>query len=323
MSASALRPRSIIIRVQFKPRIAACSVFALACSAVLAATLEVQPAPQPCNSAPPLQSEIPGAAAGRIPASQVAIGSRNIAFAWLGSPTDRYDHDALGSTVHAGSLHALLRQANGALVPVSVQVPASRVIEDRVPRLADLDGDGLDEIVVVESDLRLGSSIVVYGVQAGAAAGPAPALVERARSPYLGTSHRWLNPVGVADFDGDGHPDIVAVTTPHIGGVLTLYRYRPPSLEPVAKMPGFANHRFGRREQQLSAIVTMPGKRPTVIVPAMDVRTLHALRIVDGEWREVASPTALPKRAQRMNALSSGACVLMTDGLTTQVTLHD
>ena len=294
----------------------------LACSSALAATLEVQSTPQQCNSAPPLQSEIPGAAAGRIPDSQVAIGSRNIAFAWLGSPTDRYDHDALGSAVHAGSLHALVRQGNGALVLVSVQVPPSRVIEDRVPRLADLDGDGLDEIVVVESDLRLGSSIVVYGVRAGTPAGP-PALSERARSPYLGASHRWLNPVGVADFDGDGHADIVAVTTPHVGGVLTLYRYRPPSLEPVARMTGFANHRFGRREQQLSAIVTLPGKRPTVIVPAMDVRTLHALQIADGEWREVASPTALPKRVQRMNALSSGACVLMTDGLTTQVTLHD
>ena len=309
--------------MQFKPRITSCSVLLLlACSTALAATLEVQSAPQQCNSAPPLQSEIPGEAAGRIPASQVAIGSRNIAFAWLGSPTDRYDHDALGSALHAGSLHALVRQANGALVLVSVQVPTSRVIEDRIPRLADLDGDGLDEIVVVESDLRLGSSIVVYGVQAGTQSQPA-ALVERARSPYLGASHRWLNPVGVADFDGDGHADIVAVTTPHVGGVLTLYRYRPPSLEPVATMAGFANHRFGRREQQLSAIVTMPGKRPTVIVPAMDVRTLHALQIVDGEWREVASPIALPKRAQRMNALSSGVCVLMTDGLTTQVTLHD
>jgi hypothetical protein len=294
----------------------------LACSTAFAATLEVLSAPQECNSAPPLQSEIPGEAAGRIPDSQVAIGSRNIAYAWLGSLTDRYDHAALGSALHAGSLHALVRQANGALVLVSVQVPASRVIEDRVPRLADLDGDGLDEIVVVESDLQLGSSIVVYGVQAGTPAGP-PALAERARSAYLGASHRWLNPVGVADFDGDGHADIVAVTTPHVDGVLTLYRYRPPALEPIAKLPGFANHRFGRRDQQLSAIVTMPGKRPTVIVPAMDVRTLHALQIVNGEWREVASPSALPKRAQRMNALPSGACVLMTDGLTTQVTLHD
>jgi len=311
------------MRSRIRIRVILCCIFpVLGCCGALAAGLEVESAREQCSAAAPLQSEIPGEAAGRIPHSQVAIGSRNIAFAWLGSPTDRYDHDALGSAVHAGSLHALVRQASGALVLASAQVPASRVVEDRVPRLADLDGDGLDEIVVVESDLRLGASLVVYGVQAGTPSQP-PALVERARSPYLGTAHRWLNPVGVADFDGDGHADIAAVTTPHLGGVLTLYRYRPPSLEPAAQIPGFANHRFGRWEQQLSAVVTMPGKRPAVIVPAMDVRTLHALRIVDGEWREAASPVALPKRAQRMNALPSGACVLMTDGLTTRVTLHE
>jgi hypothetical protein len=306
-----------------KTRFVLCSILSmLVCSSTAAANLKVQSAGQPCSAAAPLQSGIPGAAAGRIPGSQVAIGSGNIAWAWLGSPTERYDHDALGSVVHAGSLHALIRQASGELVPVSVQVPPSRVIEDRAPRLADLDGDGLDEIIVVESDLQLGSSIVVYGVQAGTAGRP-PALVERARSPYLGTSHRWLNPVGVADFNGNGHLDIAAVTTPHLDGVLTLYSYRPPSLEPVAMMSGLSNHRIGTTEQQLSAIVHGPGKRTTVIIPARGLRTMHAVRMVDGKWRDVSSSVDLPKRALRITPLSSGACVLMANGLTAQLTLHE
>ncbi|PMR68583.1 hypothetical protein CR158_22340 [Halomonas heilongjiangensis] len=36
--------------------------------------------------------------------------------------------------------------------------------------------------------------------------------------------NRWLNPVGVADLSGNGEAEIAAVTTPHIGGVLRVYR---------------------------------------------------------------------------------------------------
>lgn len=265
----------------------------------------------------------PAAATDRIPDSLAASGTRGIAWAWLGSPTNRYAHDALGSAVHAGSLHVLLAQADGSQRPLSLQLLANRVIEDRVPRLADLDGDGRDEVIVVESDVRLGASLVAYGLRIGAAARQ-PVLAQMARSPFIGTAMRWLNPVGVADFDGDGRLDIAAVTTPHIGGALTLYRYRPPVLEPAATMPGLSNHRIGTVEQQLSAIVHRPGQRPAVIIPAADLRTLHALRIdAAGGWKDQVAPVALAAPVQRMTALPSGACVAMANGKTVQVTLRD
>jgi hypothetical protein len=293
----------------------------LACPLAVAASLEVQPVPQRCDT-PADSPAAPAAAAQRIPDSRVASGAHDVAWAWLGSPTRRYDHDALGSTVHAGSLHALVRRPGGALLEVSIQLPPSRVIEDRVPRVADLDGNGFDEIIVVESDLQRGSSIAVYGVQADGAHTP-PALVERARSPFLGTSHRWLNPVGAADFDEDGYAEIAAVVTPHIGGVLTLYRYRPPELQPIATMPGLANHRFGTVEQQLSAIVETKGHWPTVLVPAMGLRELRALRLQHGEWKDVAPPAALPATVQRVTPMASGVCVSMTNGTAAKVLLRD
>lgn len=294
----------------------------LACSLTAAAALQVQPSPEGCGAARAPLAAPPAAAANRIPDSRAASGSHDVAWAWLGSPTNRYDHDALGSATHAGSVHALVRRPNGALLEVSLQLPPTRVIEDRVPRVVDLDGNGFDEIVVVESDLRLGSSIAVYGVQADDPKAP-PALAERARSPYLGASHRWLNPVGVADFDDDGYAEIVAVTTPHVGGVLTLYRYRPPSLVPVVTMPGVSNHRFGTTEQQLAAIVEAKGRSPAVIVPAMGMRALRAVRLAQGEWREVSAPVALPAPVQRIMPLPSGVCVSMTNGGEVRVMLRD
>lgn len=293
-----------------------------ACAGAGAATLDVRPAPERCGAPAPMTQAVPAAAAARIPDSQAVSGSRDIAWVWLGSPTTRYDHDALGSAVHAGSLHVSARHTDGTLHTVSLDLPDSRVIEDRVPRLADLDGDGRDEIILVESDLQRGAALVVYGLQTGTASAP-PALVERARSSYLGTSHRWLNPAGVADFDGDGRAGIAAVTTPHIGGVLTLYRYRPPRLEPAATLPGVTNHRIGTVEQQLSAIVQPRGGRPALIVPGMGLRSLHVLHYANGAWAQLAAPVQLPAPVQRMSAGAAGACATLGNGASLRITLRD
>lgn len=311
-----------MIRPLFSASRALLSALAWAATAASAATLDLQPGPRcdvPAFTAP----VAPAAAADRIPDSQAVSGSRNIAWAWLGSPTPRYGHPALGSELHGASLHVRVVQPDGSQRALALELPAHRVFEDRTLRLVDLDGDGRDEIIVVESDAKLGSSLVVYGLRLGAAARQ-PVLAQLARGPFIGTSQRWLNPAAIADFDGDGRLDLAAVTTPHIGGVLTLYRYQPPTLEPVALLRGVSNHRNGTVEQQLAAIVQAPGRRPALLIPADGLRTLRALRLDGaGQWQDQAAPLTLAAPVQRITAFAGGACVLMTDGASAQVRLRD
>jgi len=88
---------------------------------------------------------------------QIVSIERNGWVATFSGPTDRYGHAVLGSTPEWGKLCLTHRDANGC-----VTLPEHKVFEDIAPRLADVDGDGRLDAVVVESDAQAGASLVVY-----------------------------------------------------------------------------------------------------------------------------------------------------------------
>ncbi len=94
---------------------------------------------------------------GSLTDHRVAHGTGVIAEAWLADPTTRYRHFVSGSDYEAGSL--VVRLKNGSLR--KLVLPETSVFEDRQPRLADLDGDGVDEIVLVRSYLDRGAALAV------------------------------------------------------------------------------------------------------------------------------------------------------------------
>ena len=190
-----------------KRSIAALCLLLLANGSAKAMGLVVEPSSVRCGLQVHAQLALPLQAAKRLPSSQVAHGDKDIIWAWLGTPTMRYPHKALGASTHAGSLHVLVNAIGGKHLEIMLELPFNRVFEDRIPRLIDLDGDGRDEIILIESDALRGSATVVYGLQTAKTAkgvDKKPNLVELARSVQTGSTFRWLNPVGVADFDGDG-----------------------------------------------------------------------------------------------------------------------
>lgn len=126
--------------------------------------LMLQPDTAYCGKAEPVAAAPPAAAAQRLAGSKASQGQRDIAWAWLGSPTDRYPHTALGSRIHAGSVHVLVATRGGQPQEVIYRLPSNRVFEDLALRLADLDHDGRDEIIVIEADVLRGASVVVLGL---------------------------------------------------------------------------------------------------------------------------------------------------------------
>ena len=83
----------------------------------------------------------------RLPDGIVTTGQRDIAAVWLIGPSDIYAHGVLGDAIEATGLR--VKMADGG--SLSFHLDGASVFEDRRARLADLDGDGGDEILVVRS----------------------------------------------------------------------------------------------------------------------------------------------------------------------------
>lgn len=216
--------------------------------------------------------------AGALPDAVQAIGARNIRSAWLASPTRRYDHGILGDAVEAGSMVAIDERRKRLVL----ELGADSVFEDRKVRLADMDGDGKDEMISVRSYLDRGASISIVK-QSG------HGLEIKAETPPIGRSHRWLNPAGIADFDGDGRLEIAIVVTPHIGGTLEFWEYRDGKMVREMQLRGFSNHVIGSRVQGMSAVADFDGDGiMDLAVPADGQRMIRIISFAKGAVAEIA-----------------------------------
>jgi hypothetical protein len=239
---------------------------------------------------------------GALPDSRVAIGVGDIARAWLAEPTDRYDHGILGDKLEAGALVVVRRDGS----QQTLRLKPDAVFEDLEPRIADLDGDGHDEVVLIKSSLTQGSSLAVIGLRKSR-------YEIVAETPPLGAPHRWLNVAGIADFTGTGNKQIAIVRQPHVVGELQLWRYDGRRLRQIAALPDATNHIAGTRAIDMDAVADFDGDGAADLAIASRDRT--RLRIIGftPQAREIGS-VALP-------AAAATDIAVMTDGARPAVAL--
>ena len=204
-----------------------------------------------------------------IPGTAVAA-SGPVSAAWFEAPTDLYDHRVLGARPDAGVLAV---RADGCGV-ARVAAGPGHVFEDTAPRLADLDGDGRAEVVVVRTDVARGAQLAIYAVPLG---GP-PALA--AATPPIGQRRRWLAPAAIADLDGDGRVELAYVDRPHLARVLRVWRYGGGALREVAAMAGVTNHRIG--DAAIAGGLRDCGAGPEVVVASADWSRRVGVRLAGG-----------------------------------------
>jgi len=189
----------------------------------------------------------------------------DVTAARLVQPTDRYDHAVLGDALEWGGLRITVAGQADLLITL----PESRVFEDIETRIADLDGDGAAEVIVVETDMARGATLAVYDASG-----------KRAATEPVGRTHRWLAPAGIGDFDGDGRVEIAYVDRPHLARELVFLRYDRGTLTEVARISGLTNHRIG--QDTISGGSVVCDGQDTLIVASADWSRRVAVRLKGG-----------------------------------------
>ena len=166
---------------------------------------------------------------------------------------------------------------------------------------------GESQWLTIVSQRGLGARIALVGVRNGQ-------LKITAQSAPIGQANRWLNPVGVVDLDGDGEAEIVAVVTPHLAGVLTVYQQQGSELVARATLRGLSNHRFGSTELGRSGFIP-DAQGATVVVPNLEHQALVMVRYAHGALRETGRcPLPAPVVGAVRWAANTGLTAVLSTG---------
>ncbi|MBT9486795.1 MAG: hypothetical protein IV093_04720 [Rubrivivax sp.] len=213
-----------------------------------------------------------------------------------GPDAQRYRHGVLGDTVEATRI--LWLERHGLQVLRALDLPAPHVFEDIAPRPVALPGP---PAAVGLLTVRSGPDGGQLALLSADPARPAHLHLAALGEP-VGGFHRWLAPTT------DGR-HLLAVHTPHIGGVLHSYRLDGARLLRRRLLADISTHHIGARETDLA--VWLQGQ---LLLPSQDGQALLHVNPARDWADEGALP--LPARVVQATALSDGTAWagLLDDG---------
>lgn len=216
-----------------------------------------------------------------------------------GPDAKRYTHGVLGDAIEATRVVLLERHSLRVIRELVLDAP--HVFEDIAPRkvvLASRQGTEVREGLLTVQSGPQGAQLVLVDADPAASG----ALRITARGPALGMANRWLSPIT------DGR-HWLAVHTPHIGGLLHVYRQDGAQLLARRLEGDVSNHRIGSRLLDMSA---WQGQR--LLIPDQSGRRLLLLDAAS-DWR-VVGKHQLSSRVTAMVGLGAldRVAVLQDDG---------
>lgn len=195
----------------------------------------------------------------QLDARMVMNGIGQIAI-YVNATDQRYVHGIMGDQIEGATLLILDTKDSEIRVLARVDLPGEDVYEGIAPFWADVDGDGVEDLVTTVSNSTTGSRLRAYlwnGNQ----------IKQEVDGPAIGQGNRWQHQLSAEALGPNGEIEIADVLTPHIGGTLRFYRFDGTSLNVEASFPSVTTHSIGSRNLDQTATGDFNGDgQPEVVV---------------------------------------------------------
>ncbi|WP_419850810.1 hypothetical protein [Candidatus Poriferisocius sp.] len=184
----------------------------------------------------------------------------------LAEPTDRFPHSALGDNLEATAVVVVTVGVNEV---DTIYQSGDDVIESIAPLLADVDGDGIHDVVLTVSN----DSEIWFEVASSTGGGVV------AISDPVDRLLGWRHLVAVGPLSPTGQTEIVEVLYPDAQGSVRFLSLSGGRLGVVATRTGYQSHEFGARnlEQAVAADVDRDSY-VEVILPTLDRQHIAGVR---------------------------------------------
>ncbi len=237
------------------------------------------------------------------PDARLVVNDHGQIALYADATNQRYVHAIMGDDLEGAAL-VVLEVVDKALVAVArVDLPGDSIYEGLAPLWADIDGDGVQDVVTTVANRRGGAQVRAYlfdGQQ----------FTREVDGPAIGQGFRWRHQLAWGAFGTDGENELVEVLTPHIGGVVGFYRYTGDALQIVARAPGYTSHIINSRNLDMAVAADFNGDgTPELAVPTQDRRRVVGLQRVPDGVREVWSLSVGSGRV-----ISNLSALALTDG---------
>lgn len=191
---------------------------------------------------------------------------------YANATNQRYVHGIMGDSVEGYQLIIFSIVDDALNIVAETALTGDAVYEGLSSLWADLDSDGIDEIITTVSDSRVGSRLRAYKLtednQLIAFDGEA-----------IGQPGRWQHQLAVAPFGTNGETELVEVRTPHIGGIVRFYQLRDERLEIIASLQGYTSHVIGSRNLDLAVAGDFNGDGlPEIVLPSQNRQRIAGIQ---------------------------------------------
>ena len=172
----------------------------------------------------------------------------------------RYVHGIMGDRLEGATLLILDVRASQLRLLARVDLPGDAVYEGIAPFWADVDGDGIEDLVTTVADAAQGARLRAYLWDGGQ-------VRQEVDGQPIGMGNRWRHQLAADAFGPNGELEIAALRTPHIGGTLEFYRFDGAALRVEAAYSNVTSHLIGSRNLDQTAAGDFNGDgQPEVLV---------------------------------------------------------